>query len=190
MSLCSPRSQAWNMSPGPIHCGKYLDCGAETHCARVLAKSPQSGPTLCNSVDCSPPGSCPWDPPWAAISSPRGSSWPRDGAHISCVSCMVGKFFTTSASNTLCISQAKREATLWGAIQKLSQRGGLGAMLPVYPWLYLGQSWHGSCNSQAALTTGEESFLGSILKFSSRVKPLYSTWTNLKQDNFKTREKN
>lgn len=82
------------------------------HCARVPAKSPQSGPTLRNSVDCSQPGSCPWDPPCAAISSSRGSSWPGDGAHISCVSGMVGRFFTTSAGNTLCISQAKREATL------------------------------------------------------------------------------
>ena len=29
---------------------------------------------------------------WVAISSSRGSSWPRDGT---CVSCMAGGFFTT-----------------------------------------------------------------------------------------------
>ena len=29
-----------------------------------------------------------------AISSSRGSSWPRDCTHISCVSCIAGGFFT------------------------------------------------------------------------------------------------
>ena len=61
----------------------------DTH-ARTPA---QSCPALCYPVDCSPPGS-----PvhgisqarileWVAISSSRGSSWPRDRTHISCVSC-------------------------------------------------------------------------------------------------------
>ena len=31
---------------------------------------------------------------WVAISSPRGSSRPRDQTHISCISCNVGRFFT------------------------------------------------------------------------------------------------
>ena len=54
----------------------------------------QSCPTLCYPVNCSPPGS-----PvhgisqarileWVAISSSRGSSWPRDRTNISCVSCI------------------------------------------------------------------------------------------------------
>jgi len=32
---------------------------------------------------------------WVAISSSRGSSWPRDGIHIIHVSFIVGEFFTT-----------------------------------------------------------------------------------------------
>ena len=56
--------------------------------------------TLCDFVDCSPPGS-----PvhglfqagileWVAISSSRGSSLLRDQSHNSCVSCTAGGFFT------------------------------------------------------------------------------------------------
>ena len=32
---------------------------------------------------------------WAAMPSSKGSSWPRDQACISCVSCITGRFFTT-----------------------------------------------------------------------------------------------
>ena len=32
---------------------------------------------------------------WVAISSSRGFSWPRDQTHISCISCIAGRFFTT-----------------------------------------------------------------------------------------------
>ena len=35
---------------------------------------------------------------WVAISYSRGSSWPRDQTHVSCVSCNEGKFFITSAT--------------------------------------------------------------------------------------------
>ena len=31
---------------------------------------------------------------WVPISSSRGSSWPRDLTHTSCVSCIAGRFFT------------------------------------------------------------------------------------------------
>ena len=33
------------------------------HAAAAAAKSRQSCPTLCDPIDCSPPGSCPWDSP-------------------------------------------------------------------------------------------------------------------------------
>ena len=33
------------------------------HAAAAAAKSRQSCPTLCDPIDRSPPGSCPWDPP-------------------------------------------------------------------------------------------------------------------------------
>ena len=54
----------------------------------------QSCPTLCDPTDCSPPGSSVQGIlqarilEWAAISSSRGSSWPRGWTHLSCVSCI------------------------------------------------------------------------------------------------------
>ena len=35
---------------------------------------------------------------WVVISSSRGSSQPRNQTHVSYVSCMAGRFFTTGAS--------------------------------------------------------------------------------------------
>ena len=52
----------------------------------------QSCPTLCDPVDYSPPGSSVHGIlqagilVWVAISFSRGSSWPRDQTHVSCVS--------------------------------------------------------------------------------------------------------
>ena len=54
----------------------------------------QSCPNLCNPVDCSPRGSSVHGifqariVEWVAISSSRGSSWPRDQTHGTCVSCI------------------------------------------------------------------------------------------------------
>ena len=51
----------------------------------------QSCPTLCNPVDCSPPGSSVHGIlqarilEWVAISFSRGSSWPRDRTQVSCI---------------------------------------------------------------------------------------------------------
>ena len=36
---------------------------------------------------------------WVAISSSKGSSWPRDRTHISCVSCIAGRFFFTTQTS-------------------------------------------------------------------------------------------
>ena len=53
----------------------------------------QSYLTLCDPMDCSPPGSSVHGIlqagilDWVAVSSCRGSSPPRDQAHVSCVSC-------------------------------------------------------------------------------------------------------
>ena len=52
-----------------------------------------SCPTLCDRMDCNPPGSAVHGISqartleWVAISFSRGSSWPRDWTHISCVFC-------------------------------------------------------------------------------------------------------
>ena len=62
---------------------------------------PMSCLTLCDSTNCSPPGS---SVPgisqarileWVAISFSRGSSQPRNQTQVSCVSCIAGGFFTT-----------------------------------------------------------------------------------------------
>ena len=60
----------------------------------------QSCLTLCNPMDCSPPGSSARGIlqarilEWVAISFSRRSSWPRDRTHVSYVSCIAGGFFT------------------------------------------------------------------------------------------------
>ena len=67
----------------------------------------QSCPTLCNPVDCSPPGSTVhWILQarileWVAISFSRVSSWPRDQTHISCVSCIAVWFWLETLQVTL-----------------------------------------------------------------------------------------
>ena len=65
------------------------------------AKFLQLCPTLCDSVDCSPPGSCVHGIlqarrlEWVALPSSRGSSRPRDRTPVSRVSCTASIFFTT-----------------------------------------------------------------------------------------------
>ena len=57
----------------------------------VLSVDAQSCPTLCNPMDCSPPGYSAheifqariWE--WVAISFSRGSSLPRDQTQVSCI---------------------------------------------------------------------------------------------------------
>ena len=55
----------------------------------------QSCPTLCEPRDCNPPGSIVHRIfqakilEWVAISSSRGSSWPRGRTGLSCISCIV-----------------------------------------------------------------------------------------------------
>ena len=59
----------------------------------------QSCPTLCDSIDCSPPGSSVHGIfqasilEWVAISSSRGSSWPRNWICFSCVPCIGRQIF-------------------------------------------------------------------------------------------------
>ena len=59
----------------------------------MLAKSLQSCPTLCNSLDCSLPSSSvhgilqAGTLEWVAVPSSRGSSRPRDRTHVSAISC-------------------------------------------------------------------------------------------------------
>ena len=70
----------------------------------VCAKSLQSCLSLCNPMDCSPPGSSVHGIlqarilEWVAMPFSRGSSWPRDRTHVSYVSCTGKWIFTTSAT--------------------------------------------------------------------------------------------
>ena len=67
----------------------------------LRAKLLQSCPTLCDPMDCSPPGSSVHGIflarilEWVAMPSSRGSSRPRDWTHVSYISYTVSKFFTT-----------------------------------------------------------------------------------------------
>ena len=64
---------------------------------RLVCLVAQSYLTLCNPLDCSPPGSSVHGIfqtrilEWVVISFSRGSSWPRDKT---CVSCIADRFFT------------------------------------------------------------------------------------------------
>ena len=68
---------------------------------KVKALVTQSSPTVCNPVDCSPPGSSVHGilqvriMEWVVILFSRGSSQPRDGNQVSHI---AGKFFTSWAT--------------------------------------------------------------------------------------------
>ena len=63
-------------------------------------------PTLCDPLDCSPPGTSIHEIfqeralEWVSISSSRGSSWPKDQTHVSCVSFIADGFSTTEPLGT------------------------------------------------------------------------------------------
>ena len=69
-------------------------------CICSVSSVVQSCLSLCDCMDCSPPGSSVhWilqvrTLEWVAMPSSRGSSWPRNQTPISCVSSIEGGFFT------------------------------------------------------------------------------------------------
>ena len=73
----------------------WIFINIQTFCSACMcAKSLQSCLTLCDPMDCSPPGSSVHEIfqarilQWVAISYSRGSSWPRDQTCIPCISCI------------------------------------------------------------------------------------------------------
>ena len=70
----------------------------------VVWLSAQVCPTLCDPVDCSPPGSSVHEIlqarilEWVATPSSRGSSWPGDGPMSLASPALAGGFFTISAA--------------------------------------------------------------------------------------------
>ena len=70
----------------------------------MRVKSLQLCPTLCDPMDCSPPGSSVQRIlqagilKWVVLSFSRGSSQPRDRTHVSMSPALAGRFFTTSTT--------------------------------------------------------------------------------------------
>ena len=82
--------------PGPHWCSSLPPSDPS-----LRAKLIQSCQTICDPMDCIPPGSSIHrDSPskWVVISHSRGSSWPKDQTCVCYVSCIGRRFFTTSTT--------------------------------------------------------------------------------------------
>ena len=96
---------AWEIprieKPGGLQCMVSQRVTHDFATVCMHAHSLHSCPTLCNPMDCSPPGSSDHGILQARIldSVVMPSSWgysqPRYWTRVSCVSCIVGRFFTT-----------------------------------------------------------------------------------------------
>ena len=105
--ICYPKLQAFNLLIGSTP-DSACACGL-CHFSRVWLfaipwtvthHAPLLCLTLCNPMDCSPPRSSVHGILQAgilecvAMPSSKGSSWPRDWAHVSCISYIAGGFFS------------------------------------------------------------------------------------------------
>ena len=81
---------AWRPSAAALPAGSAF---VSQHCSVRACSVTELCLTLCNPVDCSPLGSSVHGIlqarmlEWVSMPSSRGSSWPRDGTRVSCVSC-------------------------------------------------------------------------------------------------------
>ena len=79
--------------------------GALLHCLGASSSHPFMFCLLSFPMDCSPPGSSAHGIfqarilEWFAIPYSRGSCWPRDGTHVSCISC-IGRWILCTTSTT------------------------------------------------------------------------------------------
>ena len=122
--------------------------------------------TLCDLVDCSPPGSSAHGIfqarilEWVAISSSRGSSWPRDWTQISCVSCLAIPWFLRVEFRNLNLTRSSRGfwcKLVFESHQLVCQEGYTG-------WLKLGKQ----CGVKILLRelhSGYIDFLGWLNEF-------------------------
>ena len=91
---------------------KWKSGGKDSNCRTVCVCVSQPCLTLCNSTDCSPPGSYVHGILQArilelvAISFSRASCWPRDQTQVSCI---AGIFFTTWAAREVIINCRHRQ---------------------------------------------------------------------------------
>ena len=94
------------LSQSTAFCPKHGQLNCTRVSGRVCVLVTQSSPTLCDHMDCSPPGSSVHEILQArilesvAIPFSRGSSQPRDWTWISCI---AGRFFTVWATREACI---------------------------------------------------------------------------------------
>ena len=85
---------------GLLHCRQILYQQSQLYQQREAFLMLQSCLTLCGPMDCSPPGSSVHGIlqlrilEWVAMPSSRESSPPRDRTHVSCSSCISGRFCT------------------------------------------------------------------------------------------------
>ena len=97
-SLALQLQQAAEFNSGNVCCVTIVALVLR-HSACMHAKSLQSCPTLCDPVDCSPPGLSIRGIlqarilEWVATSFSSRASRPRDRTRVSCGSCTVGGFF-------------------------------------------------------------------------------------------------
>ena len=101
-----------------------------------------SYPILCNSIECSPPGSSvhgilqAWLLEWVGFSSSRGSSWPRDQTRSSCNSCIAGGFFTTEPSGYPVSKEGRNISSTAGSSRRIGdgrwseQSGHINSVIP------------------------------------------------------------
>ena len=84
------------MSISPLACKTLEGRDCVCFCCRSVTHSYL---TLCDPMDCSLPGSSAhgilWQEYWSGLLCPpsKGSSWPRDRTHVSCISCIVRWIF-------------------------------------------------------------------------------------------------
>ena len=82
----------------------------EKHQYSMCVLVAQSCPTLCDPMDCNPPGSSVHEIfqarilEWVAVSFSRGSSQPRDRTRVSCT---AGRFFTIWATREALLKQVR-----------------------------------------------------------------------------------
>ena len=123
------REAGWiNQRPGRLGRGRPADMSppawlSHTPLIQLLAKVKvlvtQLCLTLCDPLDCSPPGSSVYGIlqarilEWVAIPFSRGSSWPRDPTQVSCI---AGRFWATSdpfLPNLIFFVTVKLNTWLW-----------------------------------------------------------------------------
>ena len=85
----------------------------------------KSCPTLCDPMDCSPPGSSVHEISqarileWGAISSARGSSRPRNQTSVSCISCTGRRILDHWATTEACVFYGDFPSCRFFTIRKL-----------------------------------------------------------------------